>query len=343
MHLNKGPMTVTRDRNAPSISFVCCVESGVLEGATIRMIESLRRWGGAFANAPIFAVTPRRGPRLATATLKVFKRLKVCYFYKAANTPYSWYQFYNKPLCISIAEELADTETIAWLDSDMLVVDEPEALRLEEGIDFAACVSAKEMGTSGIGDPFEPLWQANCRALAIDIESLPWLVSEPEGTRIRLYWQGGIFVYRKSTKFGRQYLDTCTQLMDAQNRPAVPKFSIGINEMSAIGLAMHLMGLKWRILPYSHNYDINWRSPDRYRPDEFRTARIIHYHDSMFPFFWDTFLQRVQTAYPQVANWLSDLGALRNEASYVNRAWGKALGKYRNRKEQAYINSCRTV
>jgi hypothetical protein len=334
---------MTINRNVPSISIVCCVESGVLEGATVRMIESLRRWGGAFANAPVFAITPRRGPALSSATLDTFKRLDVRYLYKAANTPYSWFQFYNKPLCLSIAEEVADTETIAWLDSDMLIVNEPEALRLEEGMEFAACVSAKEMGTSGGGDPFEPLWQANCRVLGIDIESLPWLVSEPEGTRIRLYWQGGIFVYRKSTKFGQHHLNTCTQLMDARNCPTISKFSIGINEMSAIGLAMHLMGLKWRTLPYSHNYDINWRSPVWYRQEEFSAARIVHYHDSMFPYFWDTFLQRVQTNHPQVAKWLIDLGPMQNEASYVRRAWGKALRTFRNRKEQAYINSCRTV
>ena len=105
--------------------------------------------------------------------METFKRLDVRYLYKVVNTRDSWLQFYNKPLCLSIAEEVADTETIAWLDSDMLVVNEPEALRLEEGMEFAACVSAKEMGTSGDGDPFEPLWQANCQVLGIDIDPCP--------------------------------------------------------------------------------------------------------------------------------------------------------------------------
>jgi hypothetical protein len=306
------------------------------------MIESLRRWGGDFANVPVFAITPRRGPALLSGTLKAFKRLNVRYLYKTVRTPYSWFQFYNKPLCLSIAEELADTETVAWLDSDMLIVGEPEALRLEAGVDFAACVSSKEMGTCGRGDAFEPLWQTNCRALGIDIESLPWLVSEPEGARIRLYWQGGIFVYRTFTKFGRSHLNICTQLMDARNRPAV-SFSIGINEMSAIGFAMHLMRLKWRMLPYSHNYDINWRRPDWHRHDEFHMARIIHYHDSMLPYFWDKFLQHVDAGHPQVAKWLLELGPMRTEASYINRAWSRALTTFRDRKQEIYIKSCRMV
>lgn len=43
----------------PQITFVCCVELGSLEAQTVRMIESLRRWGGQFANATVFAVTLR--------------------------------------------------------------------------------------------------------------------------------------------------------------------------------------------------------------------------------------------------------------------------------------------
>ena len=55
------------------ITFVCCVESGSLESQTIRMVESLRRYGGKFANAPVIAVTPRFGAPLSKATLQVLK------------------------------------------------------------------------------------------------------------------------------------------------------------------------------------------------------------------------------------------------------------------------------
>lgn len=47
------------------ITFVCCVESGLLENQTVRMIESLRRWGGRLRESPIFAVTPRIGSPLS--------------------------------------------------------------------------------------------------------------------------------------------------------------------------------------------------------------------------------------------------------------------------------------
>jgi hypothetical protein len=316
----------------------------MLEGLTVRTIESLRRWGGAFADAPIFAVTPRRGPKLAIETLKRFEHLDVRYLYQPEESSFSWFQYYNKPVALAAAEKVADTETVAWLDSDLLIVREPEALHLEDGMEFAACVSAKEMGTCGPDDPFELLWQANCRVLGIDIESLPWVVSEPERLRMRLYWNSGIFVYKRSKMLGSHFLDACTKLMRAQNGIADESFAISFNEMGALGLAMHAAGLRWRELPHSHNHNINKRShPRLFREDEFREACVIHHHDSMLPDFWETFLQCVQTTHPSVGHWLSGLGPLRNETPFINRLLGKALRTFRDRKERAYVNSCRII
>src|SRR5688572_13135650 len=131
------------------------------------MAESLRRWGGAFASAPLFAVTPRRGPGLSRATREAFERLNVRHLRRAPKSDYAWFNFYNKPMAMTIAEEQAETEAVAWLDSDILIVAEPSELRLREGEDFLACCSDKEMGSAGPDDPYDPLWKANCRVLGI--------------------------------------------------------------------------------------------------------------------------------------------------------------------------------
>jgi hypothetical protein len=308
------------------------------------MVESLRRWGGAFADAPVIAITPRYGPRLSPVTLAGFKKLGVHYSYHPAKTPYTWFQYYNKPLCLAYAETIANTETIGWLDSDILFVGEPTAFRLEDGLEFTACPSEKDMGSCGEYDPFESLWRTACLVLDIDIESLPWIISEPDGCRIRLYWNGGVFIYRRLTRFGNQYLNVCKRLMEAQNRTTSGEFSVYFNEMSAIGFAMYLLGLKWRPLPYSHNYSINWRSHARiYRENEFRAARVVHYHDSMSARFWNQFIDCLYSSHPSVAQWLSDAGPLRNRASRVNRLTSKLLKTLRGRKEREYMHSCRVV
>lgn len=327
-----------------SITFVCCVESGPLESQTVRMVESLRRWGGKFADAPIIAVTPRFGPPLTDKTRKLFQQFQVNYVRYLARNKYSWFKFLNKPLALMIAQESITTESICWLDSDLLILDEPDKLSLDEQEDFLGCASDKEQGTAGSNDPFDPLWQQNCKALGLDIQDLPWITTEREGKRIRLYWNGGIFVYRRSTDFAKSYLQTCIELLDARVTSRVPGYSLGINEMSAIGLAVVRRGLSWRALPYSHDYSMSSLIHARwYREEQLKTAKIVHYHDSMWPWFWSTFVESLQKTHPDVADWLLSLGPLKNEAPTHWRATNKILKYFRSQQELSYINSCRVV
>ena len=160
-------MNNIHDRNVPSISFVCCVKSGILEGATVRMIESLRRWGGAFARAPVYAVTPRYDAPLSRATHENFKRLDVRHLYLACKTPYSWFKYYNKPIALDAADAVADTETIAWLDSDILIVGEPEAFGWRKGSTLPPAhrrrkwvLAVLEIPLSPYGKPIAESWES---------------------------------------------------------------------------------------------------------------------------------------------------------------------------------------
>jgi len=107
----------------PEMTFVCCVESGSLESQTVRMVTSLRKRGGQFANAPIVAVTPRFGPPLSKQTHRAFDALDVTYIRRTSKFRFSWFKFLNKPLSLVFAEESIDSEVIGFLDSDLLFVD----------------------------------------------------------------------------------------------------------------------------------------------------------------------------------------------------------------------------
>ena len=327
----------------PDITFVFCVESGPLELNAIRLVESLRRWGGRFRNARVIGVTPRIGPRPTPATLERFEELEVTYRYAPIAKKHGWFKFLNKPLALVEAETIATTDLIAWLDSDLLFLKEPDELILSPVEDFAACASEKEMGTTGPGDPFESLWQAHCAALGLDIESLPWITTESEKLRIRAYWNGGLFVYRRSKAFAARYLATCMKLMDARFVGRHPDYSIGINEMSAIGLAVHQGQLAWRALPLSHNHFAGTAYWADDAEDVMRDVRILHYHDSMWPWGWDDFLARLGRTHPEVTEWLSGLGPLRNPASVRSRLISRVLRETRSAQEAAYIASCTPV
>ncbi len=324
------------------ITFVCCIESGWLEVQTLRMIESLRRWGGAYASCPVYAVTPRFGPPISKNTRIQLEQLQAQYISFSNQHKYSWNKFLNKLMALKAVEEIAETEFISWLDSDLLVVDEPSEFMMKEDFSFVACPADKLSNeTSGADDPNDPYWRQICKCVDIDIEELPWVSSEPQHSPMRFCFNSGVFVYRSSTNFAQHYLDTFTQLCDAQVMSNRSGFFF--NDQVALGLTVAKMQIPWDTLSYSHNFAIGTCVPQNWYTQEYlQTAKIIHHHDAMWPWFWDTFYFAVNASHPYVGEWLAQIGPMQIEAPMRSRVMKKMLEFYRKRKELAYSKLCRS-
>jgi hypothetical protein len=311
------------------------------------MIESLRRWGGKFAQAPMLAVTPRFGAPLTKATQAAFERLNVKPIQLWSHHKYVWFNFINKPTAVLVAEAHSTTEAICWLDSDLLFLGEPNELILQPDEDFLACASDKNVGTSGVDDPFDRFWRAVGESVGIDIDDLPWITTEMEKIPIRLYWNGGIFVYRRAKGYGQPYLDMCEQMLNAaivDHDSSQKGTGVFVHEQISVGLTMFKMGLKWRALPHSHDFTMNSRSHDQwYQEEGLRSAKITHYHDCMWPWFWDEFIGCLKDTHPEVAQWLAPQGPLHNPAPWPSRTLAKALRTKRKWQEAAYTKTCRVV
>src|SRR4028119_236453 len=100
---------MTDVQSKPSTTVVFCIESGYFESQTLLAIESLRRFGGSMANAPVLAITPRFGPSLTRQTLQRLDELEVTYIRRDLRHSLSWYGFMNKPIAVLLAEEYTST------------------------------------------------------------------------------------------------------------------------------------------------------------------------------------------------------------------------------------------
>ena len=129
------------------MTIVACIESGLLEPLTIRMVECLRRFGGRFANLEVVAVTPRATPPLAGETHRRMSELNIRHLRIHPKNPYIWHHYMNKAEAIAAVEEQVTTEAIAWIDSDIIFMREPNDLELSPGVDFLA--SAPDAGVIG--------------------------------------------------------------------------------------------------------------------------------------------------------------------------------------------------
>jgi hypothetical protein len=329
------------DERTPSAIIVTCMESGHLESQTLRMIQSVRNWGGRFAQFPVYAVTPRFGPPLQKTTLKSYDRLNVTHLRVKADSNYAWYNFTNKPAALLAAEAVKKVDQVIWLDADLLVVSEPADVLLKPGEDFTACPTEKNVATTGPDDPYNGYWLAMCEAVGIAIDDIPYVTEFRSQQRIRMYFNSGVFTYRPETGLAEAYRQATERLMDA--RIQLPKDKIFYHEQSAVGLAAVKNKLRIRMLSESCNYHLGSMTLEHVVPEKFRSASILHYHRSMQPDRWKQFLPLIQTNDPAVGAWLAPQGPLQ----YRVTPWKQAVNKWvrfsRKRSSDAYLAACRTV
>jgi hypothetical protein len=266
----------------------------------------------------------------------------VDYRHTSRTDAHDWYAYINKTRALVMAEATAATEFIGWLDADLLVTGEPTELLPGPDEDIAACSSDNAGGTTGPGDKCEPFWREACAAVGVDVEELPWVTTEREGDRIRLYWNSGVFVFRRGSGLEAEH-DRCTrQLLDAGLGSAVT--GLFFTEQYGLALAAGRLRLRHKQLPHSHNYEMGSAIHEQwYREDKLRAARIVHYHDFMWPPFWPKFLDCLKATHPAVAGWLEPLGPMTNAAPLAYRAVTKLLRRRRSRHEERFKAVCRFV
>ena len=343
--LNSQSPSTKSATTRPSLTFTTGIEAGGMEGMTVALVQSLRRWGGRFADCPFIAVQPRFGPPISRATLHKLDELNVTFVKAKPTHDMSWFVWMNKPTTLLEAERRTNDDAIAWLDADMLVLSEPEELDLGDSLDFVACAADKNAGTAGPEDPFEPYWHRMAQQFDLDVQQLPWVTAHRENAPIRLYFNAGLFVYRRSTGFAATFMQRCQQLLRA--RLASVTQGIVLTDQVALGLTMHSMGLRWKNLPLAYNHPVSAKlhrarpnEPHLYTPEAWADVKVLHYHDALWPKFKPTLLADMQPVRPDVAAFIAALPPLAEKRPLHWKVLHKAMWAIRNRQYRKYEATC---
>ncbi|TYO61102.1 glycosyltransferase family 2 protein [Bradyrhizobium hipponense] len=293
-------------RKPPSMTVVVCIESGILEPLTLRMVDSLRRFGGRFANLEVVAVTPRLTPPLARETHRRMAELGIKHLRVFPNNPYGWHHYMNKAEAIVAVEERVTTEAIAWVDSDILFVREPNSLELSPSVDFlASAPDAGVIGSRGGTDPNDPFWGRSAALIGKVADDLPWLQTG-DGHRIRFYWNAGLYVYRRSTRFGREFLADFKTFLD--RHVARTHSQVHFMDQVVLGLTVLRLGLAWQALQDSSNFPVCSYLPGNYDGAKIMDVSVLHFHDSMEPQLWSKLMNTLVPGHPQIREWLEPQG-----------------------------------
>jgi hypothetical protein len=326
----------SNDANGKPISMtvVTCIESGILEPLTLRMVDSLRRFGGRFANLEVVAVTPRTTPPLANETLKGMANLGIRHLRVHPNNPYAWHHFMNKTEAIVAVEKEVSTEAIAWVDSDIIFMREPVHLELPPGIDFLASAPDTGMvGSTGMNDPNDLFWQRCAALIGKNVDELPWL-DTGDGQRIRFYWNAGLDVYRRATHFGAEFMSDFRRFLD--RRIARTHYQVHAMDQVVLGLTVIRLGLAWKALPVSSNFPVCSFLPDNYDPSRVTDVSILHFHDSMNQELWPRLLHTIAPAHPRIHAWLAPQGPVVAPSTTFSEIAREALRLTRGMYRRAY-------
>ena len=325
----------------PSLTFVCCIEAGPMEKQVLLLVESLRRFGGRFAACDVIAVRPRKGLPLATATRRHLRRLGVTYLRCPAGHQASWYANLNKATALAFVEQDVTTEQICWLDSDILIAGEPDALDLQPDEDFAAMPASTrhDIGVALGETTHVPYWQAICAHLGRDFGAMPVVPSQPqEATPMRMYWQGGVYTYRREARLGATHKEMFLRRLDG----ALASQHAGtyFYDQTSLALAVWQAGLQWRVLPASHNFALNKLRANAIDTAALPDARVLHYFGSAWPDFFRMLQHHAAVANPALHALLTEYGPLENARPAPVKAGMWALKQFRQRRQRAFARSC---
>lgn len=290
-----GPPTGPLRVSSPDLAFVACIEGNALEAQALLLFESIRRWGGRFRDAPIHALSPRRGPPLAAATRRALDRLEVLFDDRELNRDAADYGSANRVAAAAFVEAQYGHERLVVLDSDTLFLREPTDFLLADGVDAALRpVDLKGSASTGVGDPMDDYWRALCRSAAVDYDTVPWSATFVDGRPIKASYNGGLVVVRGGLGLMQRWAEVFFRSVREGLRPyrEMQPFRAGAGAVPAevgrdwgsnqAALSVALWSATRGVVELTPRYNYPLHLHDSLDPGrigaDFRTLVHVHYH-----------------------------------------------------------------
>jgi hypothetical protein len=241
--------------------FALCVTTEAQGKKAGVLIDSIRRFGGQYSRAPIYAVVDDRA-NLASAGLK---KRDVQIFPLKMDEAARGYPFAHKVYASSQIEErvASSAGSLAWFDVETLVTAPPRALELDSphAVAMRPVFLVNNVGQI-LDQPVDAFWSAIYRETGVDPSKVPSVESFVEAKRIRHYINCGITSFRPDRGICREWARAFTALIkDAGFQRAacadtLHRIFLHQAVLSSVILARSKPA-EWLWLPRDHGYPLN--------------------------------------------------------------------------------------
>lgn len=254
------------------LAFLICVERGRLESESILLVESLRAWGGACSNAPVYAFSPRPEMAPDPATAEALRGLGVDLVDEPLVERFAEIPIFNKVAAAAWAERELQHETLVFTDSDCVFLGEPAELAGGDWVAAMRPVDRRIAGSKGKGKN-EPFWRKMYAELGV--EARPFVETTVGQMPIRAYWNSGLIAARREAGLFGEWERALARLFDAgivQKR--WPQF---MDQLSWAGVTADVHD-RVRILSAVYNYPLPHRHGVPAAARELGLEQIVHLH-----------------------------------------------------------------
>jgi len=256
------------------VTFVICTENGILESRSLVLCSSLRKFGGRFKDAPVLSYSPRVGKRPHLQTLKALEKLNVTPILKNLNKKYLEYPVANKILAAADAEANVKSDFLVFLDSDMVMVNEPTELLMKCGNQVALVPAWDKCASStGPDDPNDAYWMELYSFLNVK-EEIFINPSVHAPRPIRAYWNSGMISARCESGVFTKWLENFEKCWA---RKLFPRLAYHMDEATLAGTLLSQFPRQIQELPRSYNFPMcQYRNKSGLR--SMNEAVLLHYY-----------------------------------------------------------------
>jgi hypothetical protein len=285
--------------------------TGRLASQAPLLARSIRAFGGALADMPVWAFVPNDIDQLPEPMRAELQALGVVLVPFALDPLAANFPFAGKVYAAAEAESQACDRSafLAWMDTGSLVIQEPADLCLESGITFGY----RPVDHTLIGSPYEEppddFWRLVYQRCEVPEERLFSMTTSVDLKQIRPYFNGGMLVVRPGQGQLRLWRDYFEQIY---RRPEFAEFysqetlfRIFFHQaVLAAAILVSTAPAKMRELPYRVNYPLHMH--DDY-PAEMRPARLNDLITCRYERFFDNTEWRDQIAVGEpLKGWLEE-------------------------------------
>ncbi len=236
------------------------------------LVESLRTWGGAWSESPVYAFAPRRDHGPEPATVERLEAHGATFIDEPLVERFDEIPTFNKVAVSAWAERELDHETLVFTDTDSVFLGEPSELGGDGWVAAMRPVDRRIAGSRGKGKN-EPFWRRMYAELGVT--QRPFAETAVGQMRIRAYWNSGLIAERRSAGLFGAWEDALARLFDAgivQKR--WPQF---MDQLSWAGVTADYHD-RIRVLSPAYNYPLRHRQALTPGARELDLPEIVHLH-----------------------------------------------------------------